>query len=174
MTSYLSDADAEEQDSAGLTAFHVAVQHGHASVATYFLKTYTPKEDDYAPIYKSPRTGDVLFLAVKSFEPEVVWMVLDNGLFIEQHINEIWPWITSTAARNAFVRDLGHPLNAVDNEKIDDITKLLKQYSHLSPPATPVESEQKEQSPSNVRKPLFERGGRGVGGKSGRGRGRCV
>lgn len=100
-------------------------------------------------------------------------MILDNGLSDEQHINEIWPWITSTTARNAFVRSLGHPSNAVDDEKFDDITKLLMQYGHLTPPATPIVSREREEEPSpNDGKPQFERSGKGGRGKSGRGRGR--
>ncbi|KAF8212016.1 hypothetical protein K438DRAFT_1957806 [Mycena galopus ATCC 62051] len=137
-------ADPEERDSRGLTAFHVALQCGHIPVVAYFLDEHPPKDSN--GVYEPPAGKTLLSLALESHEPELVWKVLDNGLATEQDINLSWAWITSTKGRSTMKKGLvpngdrkGKAFN--DEEKFEDITKLLMRFGGFTPPPTPSSSD---------------------------------
>ncbi|KAJ7581156.1 hypothetical protein C8J56DRAFT_959247 [Mycena floridula] len=86
-------------NSDGLTAFHVAVQHGRIEVVTYFFDNYPPKDVDSQRVYETPSSKTLLSLAIESHEPEIVWMINDKALASVQDIDKSWNWITSTQGR---------------------------------------------------------------------------
>ncbi|KAJ6497051.1 hypothetical protein C8R47DRAFT_1113655 [Mycena vitilis] len=133
-------ADAEERDSRNFTAFHVALQCGHIPIVAYFFQEYPPKDSDSKGIYQPPESKTSLSLALESHEPELVWMILENGLATEQDINLSWTWITSTKGRAA-MKKLGRKGNGNNAEKFEDIMKLLMRYGGFTPPPTPSSSD---------------------------------
>lgn len=179
-------ADPEERDSAGLSAFYVALQSGHIPVATYFLEIHPPNEDTKA-IYSAPPPHTPLSLALDSCEPELVWMVLDKGLATTHDINDAWFRVTSGGI------SLSRPnRSAKDKENADDITKLLMRFGGFTPPPTPPSkptsasepaanymqqstfhrhSSQEQLSPTNF-SPTSAQSGRGLGRGGGRSRSR--
>jgi hypothetical protein len=127
-------ADPEERNSNGLTAFHVAIQTGSISAASFFFDNYPPKDIDFEAIY-SIEGMNILSIAVKSCEPEIVWMVLEN-LAKPSDIQQAWSWATSNEGRNAIRRSA----DGVELGKFEDILKLLSRYGDFTPPPTPAVS----------------------------------
>lgn len=124
-------AEPEDRDSAGLSAFHVALQNGHIPVAAYFLETHPPNEDTKA-IYSTASSQTLLSLTLDSYEPELVWMILDKGLATTHDINDAWVRVTSGGA------SVSRPCrSAKDKEHVGDITKLLMRFGGFTPPPTP-------------------------------------
>ncbi|KAE9409541.1 DnaJ-domain-containing protein [Gymnopus androsaceus JB14] len=126
-------AEPEERDSQNRTAFHVAVQSGHPKVLSYFFKNHPPQESDYQQIYAAPKSKSVLSLSLESYEPEVVWMVLEQGLASSRDISDAWTWINSPSGRNSMMQCLWNA-----SEKLDDIVGLLMSYGGFTPPPTPI------------------------------------
>lgn len=85
-----SGADPEERNSAGLTAFHVALAHGHASIIKQFFESYPPDEEDSTAIYDAPAPKTLLSISLESHEPQVVFMILDKGLASTADIGNAW------------------------------------------------------------------------------------
>ncbi|KAJ7087831.1 hypothetical protein C8R44DRAFT_819930 [Mycena epipterygia] len=189
-------ADPEERDSRDLTAFHIALQCGHIPVVAYFFEAYPPS-DSHA-VYDAPKSKTLLSIALESREPELVWMILDNGLATEQDINLSWTWITSTKGRSEMKKSgkAGQKSKPNDEEKFEDIMKLLMRFGDFTPPPTPsssdnsdgeeqwdrTEASRTEMPASQTRPPPQEPNSRSTGqqqkpvhaarGRGGRGRGR--
>ncbi|KAL1717460.1 hypothetical protein EV715DRAFT_292144 [Schizophyllum commune] len=136
-------ADAEERNSSGHTAFHVALQHGYVSVATYFLDTYPPSEEDHEGVYSVPEgTRRPLLLAVDANEPELAYLLLEKKLANADDAREALAYARSEAGRAAI---LGLPsgggkgktkgkgqANAAAQEKYGDMLELLVRYGGAS------------------------------------------
>ncbi|KAF8077828.1 hypothetical protein FPV67DRAFT_1463152 [Lyophyllum atratum] len=120
-------AELEERDSAGFTAFHVALQSGRVSVATYFFEEHAHSEDA-TDLYDPPPSTSLLSLALDSREPELVWTILDKGLATEQDMDAAWERVTTNRGY------LVPKPSARDEENIDDITQLLMRYRGVTPP----------------------------------------
>ncbi|KAG6876015.1 hypothetical protein C0992_001370 [Termitomyces sp. T32_za158] len=82
-------AEPEERDSAGLTAFHVALQCGNIPIVTYFFEEHPPTADT-AKIYDLPSSTSLLSLAFESLQPELVWMILDKKLANKETMTSVW------------------------------------------------------------------------------------
>ncbi|KAJ7724464.1 hypothetical protein DFH07DRAFT_854853 [Mycena maculata] len=188
-------ADPEERDSRNLTAFHVALQSGHIPVVAYFFEAYPPKDSDSNGVYKPPEAKTLLSIALESHEPQLVWMILDNGLATAHDINLSWTWITSAEGRSAMKKGMRD--GKAQEEKFGDILKLLMRFGGFTPPPTPSSSDNSDgewdqtetsrvpvewanqaqpsgEEPSSpaTQKPVQAGRGRGRGrGRGGRGRG---
>ncbi|KIK57672.1 hypothetical protein GYMLUDRAFT_45835 [Collybiopsis luxurians FD-317 M1] len=183
-------AEIEERDGEDRTAFHVAVQYGHQDIITHFFDSYSPKDPDHSQVYAFSRTN-VLSLALQSHEPQVVWMVLQNGLATSREINHAWSWITSTEGQKS-MNQYSKGVSGDVEGKLNDILKLLMRYGELTPPPTPISnrkndstqdsvsgSQSQSQSPSPSppsqqphQRQAYRGRGRGRGKAKGRGRGR--
>ncbi|KAL0565866.1 hypothetical protein V5O48_016154 [Marasmius crinis-equi] len=117
------NADPEERDSQNLTAFHVAVRHGQLPIMNYFLENHPPG-DDSREVYRSPLSSSLsnLRLAIESGDPQVVKLVLEQGLASSQVLNEVWTWMTSKGVETL----------------PDEIAKIIMQHGGFTPPPTPV------------------------------------
>lgn len=98
------DAEPDQRNASGLTAFHVAVQNGHLAVVKYFFRQLPPSDDDNQEIYKTPSSTNLLRLALDSAIPELVWLILEKKETSNKQINEAWTWICSEAATNALTQ----------------------------------------------------------------------
>ncbi|KAJ7219483.1 DnaJ-domain-containing protein [Mycena pura] len=138
-------ADPEERDSSNLTAFHVALKCGHITVVAYFFEAYPPEESDSSGIYNPPESKSLLSIALESYEPELVWMILDKRLATEEEINLSWAWITSNKGRTSMKSlQAGRKAKPDGENRFEDIMQLLMRYGGFTPPPTPVAEEQKE------------------------------
>ncbi|KAI5900281.1 uncharacterized protein SCHCODRAFT_02695521 [Schizophyllum commune H4-8] len=133
-------ADAEERNSSGHTAFHIALQHGHVSVATYFLDTYPPSEEDHEGVYSVPDGARrPLLLAVDANEPELAYLLLEKKLANADDAREALAYARSDAGRAVILglptKSGGHgkakskgQTNATAQEKYGDMLELLVRY----------------------------------------------
>ncbi|PBK92937.1 hypothetical protein ARMGADRAFT_929738 [Armillaria gallica] len=142
------NADPEERNNEGLTAFHIALRNGHKKIVTYFFSAFPPKDDDSKPIYTPPESTNLLTLALDSRDPEVVWMILDKSLAGSDDISKAWSWVTSTEGYSIMLKpnSVNEALN--DNarlERYNEIIKFLMRFGGFSPPSTASMSEQEEQ-----------------------------
>jgi len=132
-------ADPEERNGEGLTALHVALRHGHVTILKHFLENYPPKEQDSTPIYDLQGSNNTLLsLALESNEPEIVWMILDNGLSNAQDIANMWAFVSSSEHMQATKP------SAKERENAEDIRNLLMRYGGFTPPNTPIVNSQHE------------------------------
>ncbi|KAF8136766.1 DnaJ-domain-containing protein [Boletus edulis] len=150
-------ADPEERNSFGLSAFHVALQHGHVQILKYFFDSYDPKQEDHNAIYDLSPPKSLLSIALDSAEPEVVWMILDRGLATTQDIGNAWKEVTSLEGRQALLKKMGN-----DSIKYAEVQNLLMSYGGFTPPPTPLT--EKVQSLSGARGPRGSFHPRGRGG----------
>ncbi|KAG5638279.1 hypothetical protein H0H81_000925 [Sphagnurus paluster] len=117
-------AEPEERNTAGFTAFHVALQNGHISMVTYFFDEHAPGEDTQG-LYDTPLSTSLLSLAVDSLEPELIWMILDKKLAIEHEIGASWDRVNSQEWIDSAKTKIGA-------EKVHDIQELLIRYGEYS------------------------------------------
>ncbi|THU87231.1 hypothetical protein K435DRAFT_681960 [Dendrothele bispora CBS 962.96] len=143
------NADVEEKDANGFTAFHVALQFGRIEVLNYFFENHPLKEEESAAIYACPESGSLLMLSLQSHEPEVVWMILDKKLASSVEIREAWSWITSENGKKA-MKTYSNRASGKVAEKLNDIVQLLISFGGFTPPPTQSD-DQARQKPS---KPL--------------------
>ncbi|GLB34821.1 putative ATP-dependent protein binding [Lyophyllum shimeji] len=120
-------AELEERDSAGFTAFHVALQSGRISVVSYFFEEHARSEDT-VNLYDPPPSTTLLSLAMDSGEPELVWMILDKGLASKQEMAAGWDRVTTSGM------NVAPKLSPKEREKMDDISQLLVRYGGFAPP----------------------------------------
>ncbi|KAH7889399.1 DnaJ-domain-containing protein [Phlebopus sp. FC_14] len=138
-------ADPEERNEVGLSAFHVALQHGHIPIVKRFFESYDPKEEDHSAIYNLLPPNSLLSTALESAEPELVWMILDNGLASMQDIGNAWAQVTSMEGKQALLKIRN------DELKNTEIQNLLMRYGGFTPPPTPkVASQNRTRSNSPV------------------------
>lgn len=118
----------DERDSRGYTALHFAIYHGHIPMVKYVFQNYSPKEPEHKPIYDAPTCSNLIYLAVRSGEPELVCMVLENGLFNAQDIK-------SGLSHANKARDVDQEANdsKLRADKNRDILKLLMRSGEHSP-----------------------------------------
>ncbi|KAF5389840.1 hypothetical protein D9757_003696 [Collybiopsis confluens] len=147
-------AEIEERDNENRTAFQVAVQNGHLKIITRYFENYPPKDLDHSQFY-----ANALSLALQSHEPQVIWMILENGLATSKDINDGWSWITSAEGNQSIKR---YSKGVAGNEKFDDILKLLMRYGGFTPPPTP-ELKRKSASHTVVVDAVGQGRGRGRG-----------
>ena len=159
-------ADPEERNSFGLSAFHVALQHGHVQILKYFFESYDPKQEDHNAIYGLSPPKSLLSIALGSAEPEVVWMILDKGLATTQDIGNAWTEVTSLEGKQKLLKKMGN-----DNMKYTEIQNLLMSYGGFTPPPTPKVPTQESSPLTNKAQPPngspgpregFHRRGRGT------------
>ncbi|KAF8843561.1 hypothetical protein BDN67DRAFT_135529 [Paxillus ammoniavirescens] len=142
-------ADPEERNSVGLSACHIALQKGHVPILKHFFESYDPKEEDYSAIYSLSPSTSLLSVALESAEPEVVWMILENGLANTQDIGNAWTDVTSLEGKQALLRKMGD--NGV---KYTEIQNLLMSYGGFTPPPTPkATSKDRNVPPTNKIQP---------------------
>ncbi|KAF8557302.1 DnaJ-domain-containing protein [Imleria badia] len=142
-------ADPEERNSLGLSAFHVALQHGHVPILKYFFESYDPKHEDHNAIYDLSPPKSLLSIALDSAEPEVVWMILDRSLATTQDIGNVWTEVTSLEGKQTLLKKMGN-----DNMRYTEIQNLLMSYGGFTPPPTPKVPAQERRPLTNKAQPL--------------------
>ncbi|KAL5529761.1 hypothetical protein ACEPAG_5746 [Sanghuangporus baumii] len=136
------NAEPDERNSNGFTAFHFALQKGCIPIVQYFFRSLPPTDVDHRAIYTAPPSTDLLQLAMESSEPELVWMVLENKFASKQQMNEAW---ASLCSRNSQSTS-GHSGMTDYLLREEEIRNLLMSYGGLTPPSTP------KKNPSEVPK----------------------
>jgi hypothetical protein len=136
-------ADAEERNMEGLTAFHIALKHGHTSALKHFFDTYPPKEPEFKSIYKLNGSNTLLGLALESYEPEVVWMILDQGLANTQDIAKVWSRVAPSSEKAPTSNK-----STKRRENMEEIRNLLMTFGGFTPPNTPKVSQDNLKSSS--------------------------
>ncbi|KAG1772803.1 DnaJ-domain-containing protein [Suillus occidentalis] len=140
-------ADPEERNSAGLSAFHSALQHGCIPIINYFFQSYDPKQDDdHGAIYSLSPPMSLLSLALESGQPEVVWVILEKGLASTQDIGNAWTQVTSGQTNQPLFKKLPR-----DSVKFSEIQNLLMTFGGFTPPPTPkvsISKDTRHNSPS--------------------------
>ncbi|KAL5489755.1 hypothetical protein ACEPAI_4587 [Sanghuangporus weigelae] len=126
------NAEPDERNSNGFTAFHLALQKGYIPIVQYFFRSLSPTDADHQAIYTAPPSTDLLQLAMESFEPELVWMVLENKLASKQQISEAWTSLCSKNAQSTSGRS--EMKDCLLRE--EEIGNLLMSYGGLTPPST--------------------------------------
>lgn len=138
----LSDAEADERDSRQHTAFHVALEYGHLPILRYFLDNYPPRDRDSEPVLRlldgDASANPLLWLALKSGEPEVVWLVLESGLADNRAARNTWTWICENEgqAKKDF-GSVGKQGKGFNEEKFEETKELLASRGRFTPPPTP-------------------------------------
>jgi hypothetical protein len=90
------DADPEERDSFDRSAFHIAIQHGHISIFTFFLNRYPFSEQDSAAVLSPPKTSSesrgysLLRMAIESLSVPMVQAILKEKLYDQADLEEAW------------------------------------------------------------------------------------
>lgn len=126
-------ADPEERNSAGLSALHLALQHGCIPIINHFFQSYDPKQDDdHSAIYSLSPPMSLLSLALESGQPEVVWLILEKGLASTQDIGNAWTQVTSGQTNQPLFKKLPR-----DSVKFSEIQNLLMTFGGFTPPPTP-------------------------------------
>lgn len=130
----------EERTSEDYTAFHIALKHGHIPVLRYFFETYPTKDGDTKGIYSLPGPSSLLSLAVKSYVPEAVWMILDNQLFQRKEIVDAWKNLSSPAGTAAFINGIEQqsvkgPVKK--KEILDEVMNLITSFGGFTRSPTP-------------------------------------
>jgi hypothetical protein len=121
-----------------------------------FFENYPPKESEHSAIYSTPAFTSVLLLALDSQEPEVVWMILDQGIAKSQDISNAWTWVSAGNWKATVKKKAGRK---VDDEKLDEIRQLLMAFGGFTPPPTPkVGSEERDWEPSTNAGPVSRNG----------------
>ncbi|KZT11328.1 DnaJ-domain-containing protein [Laetiporus sulphureus 93-53] len=140
------NADPEECDESGMTAFQVALQRGDTSVLKHFYTTYRPEDPDYKHIYSGSATRSLLSLALESHKPEAIRMILDKGFASEEDINEERAYVISTEGKEALC---GTGTRNGD-DKYDEILDILMSYGGFSAPAPSPISQRVLHSPNRI------------------------
>lgn len=143
-------ADPEERNSCGLSAFHVALQHGHVQILKYFFESYDPKQEDHNAIYELSPPKSLLSIALDSAEPEIVWIILDRGLATTQDIGNAWTEVSSLEGKHRLLHKMGND----SRTKFMEIQNLLMSYGGFTPPPTPKVPAQKNSPLTNKVHPL--------------------
>jgi hypothetical protein len=131
---YYIDADVEERDSDGLTAFHIALRIGAVPILQYFVSTYPPSDPFSDAIYDTQSSRSVLQLATESAEPEGVWIVLDKALLGDSNnrqaeIRKAWEWVNTSEGNAIFeCRHSGYA-----RIKHEEMCNLLMSFGKFSP-----------------------------------------
>ncbi|KAH8826978.1 DnaJ-domain-containing protein [Flagelloscypha sp. PMI_526] len=152
-------ADPEERNSAGLTAFQVALHRGDIPIVSYFLEAYPPKEEESKNVYSTaqvksgPESKTLLRLAVESREPEVVYFVLENGLTETEDMKHCFVWANSTEGQK-HMKPRGISVEA--REKVDDISELLMNYGRFTPPPTTEREAESEKQKGSTPPPMTD------------------
>jgi hypothetical protein len=132
-------AEPDEHNSQGMTAFHLAVQLGHINIIrNSFFENYPPKESEYSAIYRAPKATSVLLLAIDSCEPEVVWMILNNGIASSQDTSNAWTRVSSGNWKESMKKKSLPGGRKVDDQNLDEIRQLLMTFGGFTPPPTPT------------------------------------
>jgi hypothetical protein len=98
-----------------------------------FFENYPPKESEHSGIYSMPKSTSVLRLAVESCEPEVVWMILNNGIATSRDIGNAWTWVSAGNWKTTMKK----AREKVDDEKLNEIRQLVMTFGGFTPPPTP-------------------------------------
>ncbi|KAH7106021.1 DnaJ-domain-containing protein [Auriculariales sp. MPI-PUGE-AT-0066] len=82
------NAEVDDRDTSGYTAFHLALEKGIMPVIDYFMKTHPPDEDDNQAIYlPSPPSTSLLAMAIP--DAQLVWAMLASGLMRKNNSDDI-------------------------------------------------------------------------------------
>ncbi|KAK0196763.1 DnaJ-domain-containing protein [Armillaria mellea] len=141
------NANPEERNDEGLTAFHIALRNGHQKIVSYFFNAFPPKNGSSKPIYTLPESANLLALALDSRDPEVVWMILDKSLASSEDISKAWSWVTSPEGYNIMLKPNSVNEALSDNarlERYNEIIRLLMRFGRFTQPSTANKSEQEE------------------------------
>ena len=136
------DAEPEERDSFGRTAFHVSLQYGHLPVILYFLETFKPHIEESLPIIAPPEGTTLVLLALESNNPKVVTSTLEWHLATLEEIQQAWEFVWGEARDK--IPD--HKLYGDDvrkERKWDDqawkqVKDVLMKFGRFTPPPTPT------------------------------------
>ena len=136
------DAEPEERDSFGRTAFHVSLQYGHLSVSVYFLETFKPHIEESLPVIVPPQGTTLVLLALESNDPKVVTTTLEWRLATLEEIQQAWEFVWGEARDNIPDSKLyggevrkRRMWDAQNWKKVKDV---LMKFGRFTPPPSPT------------------------------------
>lgn len=132
-TNLTSGAEPEERDSEGFSPFHISLRCGHVAISAYFIETYPPDADSMQ-IYEPPQPLTLLSIAIRSCEPELVWMILDKGLATSQDMSNAWAQVSSSNGT------LPPMEKTPAKHVVEDIKGLLMRFGGFTSPSPPKPS----------------------------------
>ena len=153
------DAEPEERDSFGRTAFHVSLQYGHLSVIVYFLETFKPHIEESLPIIVPPQGTTLVLLSLESNNPKVVTTTLEWHLATLEEIQQAWEFVWGEARdklpdSKLYGGDVrkGRVWDAQNWKKVKDV---LMKFGRFTPPPSPTTqvAHITEQNPTHVERP---------------------
>lgn len=152
----------EEWTSEDHTVFHIAFNHGHVQVLKYFFETYPTNDMDTQEIYSLPGSSSLFDLAIESFAPEAVWMVLDKSLFRRKEIVDVWKKLSSHVGSAAFIDGIEQDTNSLAKRKeiLDEVINLIMVFGKFTrPPTSPIRDPMNSYDLLSHDLPVFSRAG---------------
>ena len=147
------DAEPEERDSFGRTAFHVSLQYGHLPVILYFLETFKPHIEESLPIIAPPEGTTLVLLALESNNPKVVTTTLEWHLATLEEIQQVWEFVWGEARDKIpdgkLCGDDVRQERKWDAQAWKQVKDILMKFGKFTPPPTPT-TQVTELSPTYV------------------------
>lgn len=136
------DAEPEERDSFGRTAFHVSLQYGHVPVILYFLETFKPHIEESLPIIAPPEGTTLVLLALESNNPNVVTTTLEWHLATLEEIQQAWEFVWGEARDKIpdgkLYGDDVRKERKWDCQAWKQVKDVLMKFGRFTPPPTPT------------------------------------
>jgi hypothetical protein len=151
--SFSLDAEPEERESFGRTAFHVSLQYGHLPVILYFLETFKPHIEESLPIIVPPEGTTLVLLALESNNPRVVTTILEWNLAtleeIQQACEFVWGEARDKIPDAKLYGDRACKGRKWDAQAWKQVKDVLMKFGRFTPPPTPT-AQATELSPTPV------------------------
>jgi len=139
--SFILDAEPEERDSYGRTAFHVSLQYGHLPIILYFLETFKPHIEESLPVIAPPEGTTLLLLALESNDSKVVTTTLEWHLATLEEIQGAWEFVWGEARDRIpdgkFYGGEAHKGRKWDPQDWKKVKDVLMKFGRFTPPPTP-------------------------------------
>ncbi|EJD34931.1 DnaJ-domain-containing protein [Auricularia subglabra TFB-10046 SS5] len=180
------NAEADERDAHGYTAFHIALDRTLTPVVDYFLEAYPPSQSESLSVYLPPPPGENL-LELAMPDAQLVWAMLCSKLVTDKTLAREAvdaPGATGEI-RSMLAEWAGFSLSEVESD--DSSSSEATPETSVEPespvvPPTPLEDAKQPQQPqaqhsrqpsqASEQKPAFVPRGRGRGRGRGQMRGR--
>ncbi|EIN07258.1 DnaJ-domain-containing protein [Punctularia strigosozonata HHB-11173 SS5] len=127
------NAEVEERNSRGLSAFDVAMRSGNIMVMRYFLDNYDPADSDSQSLYAPAEGVSAIRLALESGNPDVIALALESKLSPQHQTRDAWSWAVSLEGKQSLLGSGSSNAEA----RYEQILDLLMSYCHFTPPLTP-------------------------------------
>lgn len=102
-----------------------------------FFENYSPKQEEHSAIYVAPDSVSLLLLAIESGEPEVLWMIHEQGLTTTLDIERAWTLVSTPNWKAQALKRATPAGPKRDSQKLHEIRQLLMTFGGFTPPPTP-------------------------------------